>query len=60
MSHKDLCERLEKGIAQDHQNALAKMLSLKKRKIQGVIRGTDVGWNRITFGVLLKVFGFVE
>ena len=42
ISHKDLCERLEKGLAHDHQQALAKMLSLKKRKIQGVIRGTDV------------------
>lgn len=42
LSHRDLCDRLEKGIAQDHQNALAKMLSLKKRKMQGVIRGADV------------------
>ncbi|RZB41738.1 sorting nexin-8 [Asbolus verrucosus] len=41
ISHKDLCERLEKGLAHDHQQALSKMLSLKKRKIQGVIRGTD-------------------
>lgn len=44
LSHKDLCDRLEKGIAQDHQNALAKMLSLKKRKMQGVIRGADVSF----------------
>lgn len=42
IGHKDLCERLEKGLAQDHNIALDKMLSLKKRKIQGVIRGTDV------------------
>lgn len=42
MSHRDLCERLERGLANDHQQALAKMLSLKKRKIQGVMRGTDV------------------
>ncbi|XP_017780394.1 PREDICTED: sorting nexin-8-like [Nicrophorus vespilloides] len=41
VAHRDLCERLEKGLAHDHQTALAKMLSLKKRKIQGVIRGTD-------------------
>ncbi|CAH0563473.1 unnamed protein product [Brassicogethes aeneus] len=40
-AHKELCERLEKGLANDHQAALSKMLSLKKRKIQGVIRGTD-------------------
>lgn len=44
ISHKDLCERLEKGLAHDHQQALQKMLSLKKRKIQGVIRGTDVSF----------------
>ncbi|XP_022905142.1 sorting nexin-8-like [Onthophagus taurus] len=41
IGHKDLCERLEKGLANDHQTALAKMLSLKKRKIQGVIKGVD-------------------
>lgn len=42
VAHKDLCERLERGLANDHQAALSKMLSLKKRKIQGVIRGADV------------------
>lgn len=42
IAHRDLCERLEKGLAHDHQTALAKMLSLKKRKIQGVIKGADV------------------
>lgn len=42
VSHKELCERLEKGLTHDHQVALSKMLSLKKRKIQGAIRGTDV------------------
>lgn len=40
IAHKDLCERLEKGLAHDHQVALSKMLALKKRSIQGVIRGT--------------------
>lgn len=40
-----MCERLERGLAHDHQQALAKMLSLKKRKIQGVIRGADVSNN---------------
>lgn len=49
IAHRDLCERLEKGLAQDHQNALAKMLSLKKRKIQGVIRGTDVRIRHFVF-----------
>lgn len=42
VAHRDLCERLERGLAHDHQAALAKMLSLKKRKIQGVIKGTNV------------------
>ncbi|KAK9885194.1 hypothetical protein WA026_010700 [Henosepilachna vigintioctopunctata] len=42
VSHKDLCERLEKGLVNDHQAALSKMLSLKKRKIQGALKGTDV------------------
>lgn len=42
IAHKDLCERLEKGLHNDHTVALSKLLSLKKRKIQGVIRGTDV------------------
>ncbi|XP_018332344.1 sorting nexin-8 [Agrilus planipennis] len=41
LAHRDLCDRLEKGLAHDHQLALSKMLTLKKRKIQGVIRGTD-------------------
>lgn len=47
ISHRDLCERLERGLANDHQQALAKMLSLKKRKIQGVMRGTDVSVGQI-------------
>lgn len=55
LSHRDLCDRLEKGIAQDHQNALAKMLSLKKRKMQGVIRGADVCFY-ISVGVFLDCF----
>ncbi|XP_057667042.1 sorting nexin-8-like [Diorhabda carinulata] len=41
VAHKDLCERLEKGLHHDHAAALSKLLSMKKRKIQGVIRGTD-------------------
>lgn len=50
ISHRDLCERLERGLAHDHQQALAKMLSLKKRKIQGVIKGTDVSFT-FAFGL---------
>ena len=42
VAHRELCERHEKGVAQDHSKALSKMLSLKKRQLQGVIRGTDV------------------
>lgn len=40
--HRELCERVEKGVAHDHQKALSKMLELKKRQIQGVLRGSDV------------------
>lgn len=39
--HRELCERVEKGVAHDHQKALSKMLELKKRQIQGVLRGSD-------------------
>ncbi|KAJ8923378.1 hypothetical protein NQ315_001936 [Exocentrus adspersus] len=35
IAHKDLCERLEKGLHHDHALALSKLLSLKKRKLQG-------------------------
>jgi sorting nexin-8 len=42
VAHRELCERHEKGVSQDHNKALAKMLSLKKRQMQGVIRGSDV------------------
>ncbi|CAH1100458.1 unnamed protein product [Psylliodes chrysocephalus] len=41
IAHKDLCDRLEKGLHHDHAVALSKLLNMKKRKIQGVIRGTD-------------------
>jgi len=40
--HHDLCERVEKGVSHDHQSALTKMLNLKKRQIQDVLRGSDV------------------
>lgn len=45
VAHKELCERLEKGLANDHQVALSKMLALKKKKLQGAIRGTNVSIN---------------
>ncbi|XP_063234264.1 sorting nexin-8-like isoform X2 [Bacillus rossius redtenbacheri] len=41
VAHRELCERHEKGVAQDHARALSKMLALKKRQMQGVIQGTD-------------------
>lgn len=46
VAHRALCERHERGVNADHQRALSTMLSLKKRQMQGVIRGTDV---RFTF-----------
>lgn len=39
LAYRDLCARHEKGVMQDHQKAHAKMLSLKKRQMQGVLRG---------------------
>jgi len=42
VAHRMLCERHERGVNADHQRALSTMLSLKKRQMQGVIRGTDV------------------
>lgn len=44
IAHRSLCERHERGVSVDHQRALSTMLSLKKRQMQGVIRGTDVSF----------------
>ncbi|KAH0540418.1 sorting nexin-8-like [Cotesia glomerata] len=41
VAHRTLCERHERGVSADHQRALSTMLALKKRQMQGVIRGTD-------------------
>ncbi|XP_019758952.1 sorting nexin-8 isoform X1 [Dendroctonus ponderosae] len=41
VAHMELCERLERGLAHDHQVALSKLLTLKKKKLQGAIRGID-------------------
>jgi len=51
VAHRMLCERHERGVNTDHQRALSTMLSLKKRQMQGVIRGTDVriSYFRLTF-----------
>ncbi|XP_059472737.1 sorting nexin-8-like isoform X2 [Neocloeon triangulifer] len=40
-AHQMLCERHEKGVAQDHQRALDKMLAFKKAKIQKSISGSE-------------------
>lgn len=42
VAHQDLCDRLDKGLHHDHNVALSKLISMKKRKMQGVIRGSDV------------------
>lgn len=42
VAHRALCERHERGVSSDHQRALSTMLTLKKRQMQGVVRGTDV------------------
>ena len=42
--HSELSERVERGVSHEHQNALSKMLTLKKRQIQGVLRGSDVSF----------------
>ncbi|KAF3421369.1 hypothetical protein E2986_02745 [Frieseomelitta varia] len=41
VAHRILCERHKRGVSADHQRALSTMLSLKKRQMHGVIRGTD-------------------
>lgn len=58
VAHKDLCERLEKGLHHDHAVALSKLLSLKKRKIQGVIRGTDVREIMCSFFLIIIELSF--
>lgn len=39
IAHSDLCDRVEKGIASEHQN-MSRMLQINKQKLKGVIRGT--------------------
>ncbi|GLH06083.1 AAEL000956-PA [Gryllus bimaculatus] len=41
VAYRELCDRHEKGVQQDHTKALSKMLMLKKRQMQGVVRNTD-------------------
>lgn len=41
IAYRELCDRHEKGVQQDHTKALSKMLMLKKRQMQGVVRNTD-------------------
>ncbi|XP_072168022.1 sorting nexin-8-like isoform X1 [Diadema setosum] len=40
-AYKDLCERHEKGVLRDHQNALQKMAAIKKKKMSATIRGGE-------------------
>ncbi|XP_022102446.1 sorting nexin-8-like isoform X2 [Acanthaster planci] len=40
-AYKDLGDRLEKGLVKDHQNALAKMGSIKKKKMTATVKGSD-------------------
>ncbi|KXJ27091.1 Sorting nexin-8 [Exaiptasia diaphana] len=40
-SYKDLCDRHEKGVLKDHQNALHKMQQIKKRQIMSQAKGQD-------------------
>ena len=37
----DLCERQEKNVVQDHQKALQKMASYKKKKMSATLQGND-------------------
>ncbi|XP_073974358.1 sorting nexin-8-like isoform X1 [Rhodnius prolixus] len=39
--HQELCDRVEKGVSHDHQTALSKLVSLKKRRLQGVLKGSS-------------------
>lgn len=58
VAHKELCDRLDKGLHHDHAIALSKLLSMKKRKIQGVIRGSDV--SKIFIRFIEKLLDFCE
>ncbi|KAK3754436.1 hypothetical protein QZH41_009222, partial [Actinostola sp. cb2023] len=40
-SYKDLCDRHEKGVLKDHQNALHKMQQIKKRQIISQAKGQE-------------------
>nr|XP_054763519.1 LOW QUALITY PROTEIN: uncharacterized protein LOC129270142 [Lytechinus pictus] len=40
-AYKDLCERHEKGVLRDHQNALQKMAAIKKKKMSATIKGGE-------------------
>ena len=62
LAHRDLCARHEKGVMQDHQKAHQKMLSLKKRQMQGVLRGevtlVSVPLFYLTYGTHLSTANF--
>ncbi|XP_021351053.1 sorting nexin-8-like [Mizuhopecten yessoensis] len=42
-SYKELCERHEKGVLQDHQRAIQKMGQYKKKKMSATVATSEVG-----------------
>ncbi|XP_052267005.1 sorting nexin-8-like [Dreissena polymorpha] len=42
-SYRDLCERHEKGVLQDHQRAVQKMGQYKKKKMSATVQSAEVG-----------------
>lgn len=43
ISYRDLCERHEKGVLQDHQRAIAKMGQYKKKKMSATVSSSEAG-----------------
>ncbi|XP_067937610.1 sorting nexin-8-like isoform X2 [Watersipora subatra] len=41
MAYRDLCDRHQKGVLNDHQRALNKMGSIKKKQMHATVRGSD-------------------
>ncbi|KAK3580705.1 hypothetical protein CHS0354_005709 [Potamilus streckersoni] len=42
-SYRDLCERHEKGVLQDHQRAIQKMGQYKKKRMSATVQSSEVG-----------------
>ncbi|XP_060594865.1 sorting nexin-8-like [Ruditapes philippinarum] len=43
ISYKDLCDRHEKGVLQDHQRAVQKMGQYKKKRMSATVQSSEVG-----------------